>query len=71
MTKHYLLGLEKLQGTQTTDGVRYFAHEINSYVTVDDFDVEQLGTMIAHGVDEAYSVWCSETFFSVSTGEQS
>jgi hypothetical protein len=71
MTKHYRLGLEKLQGTHTTDGVRYFAHEINSYVTVDDFDVEQLGTMIANGVDDAYSVWCSETSFAVNTGAQS
>lgn len=61
MTKHYLLGLEKLNGTQTDNGITYFAHEINRYVTVDDFDVEQLGAMLAAGVDDAYSLWCAET----------
>lgn len=61
MTKHYLLGLEKLQGTQADNGITYFAHEINRYVLVDDFDVEQLGAMLAAGVDDAYSLWCAET----------
>ena len=61
MKYHYQIGLEKLNGTLADDGVTYFAHEINRYVTVDDFAVERLGAMIAAGVDDAYSLWCAET----------
>ena len=68
MTKHYLIGLEKLQGTQTDNGICYFAHEINSYVTVDGRDVEELGRMISCGVADAYSIWCSETSFTIDAG---
>jgi hypothetical protein len=60
-SKHFNIGLEKLDGTRTQSGIRYYAHEINAYVTVREEDVARLGAMLEAGEPDAYSLWCAET----------
>lgn len=61
MTNYYQIGLEKLDGARTERGIRYFAHEINRYVTVREEDVARFGEMLERGEPDAYSLWCAET----------
>ena len=61
MNEHYSVGMEKLRGKRVDAGVEYFAHEINTYVTVRESDVARLGAMIEAGEPDAYSLWCAET----------
>lgn len=61
MSNHISIGIDKLSGTRTSRGIRYYAHEINAYVTVSEADVAQLGAMLEARVDDAYSLWCAET----------
>lgn len=58
---HLSIGIDKLSGTRTERGIRYYAHEIHAYVTVSEADVAQLGAMLEARVDDAYSLWCAET----------
>ena len=61
MDNHFSIGIDKLSGTRTERGIRYYAHEINAYVTVREADVARLGAMLEARVDDAYSLWCAET----------
>ena len=61
MNKHIIIGLNKLSGTRTERGIRYYAHEIGAYVTVSEADVARFGAMLEARVDDAYSLWCAET----------
>ena len=67
MTNHISIGIDKLSGTRTTSGIRYYANEIGAYVTVSEADVAQLGAMLEAGEPDAYSVWCSETAYEVAS----
>ena len=61
MTNHISIGIDKINGERTERGIRYYAHEINAYVTVREADVARLGAMLEAGEPDAYSIWCSET----------
>lgn len=61
MNKHFSIGIDKINGERTANGIRYYAHEINAYVTVREADVARLGAMLEARVDDAYSLWCAET----------
>ena len=61
MNKHFIIGIDAINGTRTERGIRYYAHEINAYVTVSEADVARLGAMIEAGEPDAYSLWCAET----------
>lgn len=62
MTNHISIGIDKINGERTASGnVRYYAHEINAYVTVREADVARLGAMLEAGEPDAYSLWCAET----------
>ena len=65
MDNHFSIGIDAINGTRTERGIRYYAHEINAYVTVCEADVARLGAMLEARVDDAYSVWCSETSYEV------
>ena len=67
MNKHIIIGMDKIDGERTTSGIRYYAHEINAYVTVSEADVARLGAMLEAGEPDAYSVWCSETAYEVAS----
>lgn len=64
---HFGIGLDKLWGTRTERGIRYYAHEIDAYVVVSKADVARLGAMLEAGEPDAYSVWCSETAYEVAS----
>ena len=50
MNKHISIGMNKIDGQRTERGIRYYAHEINAYVTVREADVARLGAvLLAHG----------------------
>ena len=61
MTNHISIGIDAINGERTASGIRYYAHEINAYVTVSEADVARLGAMLEARVDDAYSLWCAET----------
>lgn len=61
MTNHISIGIDKIGGKRTERGIRYYAHEINAYVTVREADVARLGAMLEAGEPDAYSLWCAET----------
>ena len=61
MNKHISIGIDTISGIRTERGIRYYAHEINAYVTVREADVARLGAMLEAGEPDAYSIWCSET----------
>ena len=64
---HFGIGLDKLWGTRTERGIRYYAHEIDAYVLVSESDVARLGAMLEAGEPDAYSAWCSETAYEVAS----
>lgn len=64
---HFSIGINKLSGTRTTSGIRYYAHEIGAYVVVSESDVARLGAMLDAREPDAYSVWCSETAYEVAS----
>lgn len=66
-TDHFRIGIDKINGERTERGIRYYAHEINAYVTVREADVARLGAMLEAGEPDAYSVWCSETAYEVAS----
>jgi hypothetical protein len=64
---HLSIGIDKISGTRTERGIRYYAHEIGAYIIVSEDDVAQLGAMLEAGEPDAYSVWCSETAYEVAS----
>ena len=59
--QNYNIGLFKLNGTETTRGVVYFASETREWYRVTKREVQLLGRMLLDNVDEAYSQWCAAT----------
>ena len=64
---HLSIGMDKIDGERTERGIRYCAYEIGAYVIVSEADVARLGAMLEAGEPHAYSVWCSETAYEVSS----
>jgi hypothetical protein len=52
--------IEFLSATSTSEGYKYYAHEICEEVAVTEAQLEALGAMLAAGREDAYSHWCAE-----------
>lgn len=55
------IGIARVSGEITPDGVVYHDGATNSWWLTDEDDFARLGELLELGTPDAYSVWCSET----------